>query len=89
MSWIYFLAYKYEAFEKFIEFKVFAEKESRHVLEILYRDRGDECTSNDFMSFCKKNGIQRQLTCQANSRAQWRCGKEKQECSKDGKKYDK
>ena len=38
------------------------EKQSGHYIEILRTDRGREFASNDFLSFCKTNGIKRQFT---------------------------
>ena len=38
------------------------EKQSGHYIKILRTDRGGEFVSNDFLSFCKTNGIKRKLT---------------------------
>ncbi|XP_073115021.1 retrovirus-related Pol polyprotein from transposon TNT 1-94 isoform X2 [Elaeis guineensis] len=62
MCWMYFLIQKSEAIEKFQKFKAIVEKESEHMIKILRTDRGGEFLCNDFDSFCKKNGIRRQLT---------------------------
>lgn len=59
MTWVYFLAYKYEVFEKFLQFKTLAEKESAHVIKTLRIDRGGEFLSNKFDVFCTWNSIRR------------------------------
>ena len=61
-TWVYFLKQKLEAFEVFKQFKVMVEKKSGHYIKILRIDRGEEFASNDFLSFCKTNGIKRQFT---------------------------
>ena len=58
----YFLKHKSEAFEVFKQFKVMVEKQSGHYIKILRTDRGREFASNNFLSFCKTNGIKRQFT---------------------------
>ncbi|GKV51061.1 hypothetical protein SLEP1_g57737 [Rubroshorea leprosula] len=65
MSWVFFLVHKSEALEKFQEFKAFAEKECGHQIKILRTNKGGEFLSNEFGSFCKQNGIKRQLTAEA------------------------
>ena len=42
------------------------EKQSGHYIKILRTDRGREFVSNDFLSFCKTNGIKRKLTIRYN-----------------------
>ena len=38
------------------------EKQSGHYIKTLRTDRGREFASNDFLSFCKTNGIKKQFT---------------------------
>ena len=61
-TWVYFLKHKLEAFEVFKQFKFMVEKQSGHYIKILRTDRAGEFASNDFLSFCKTNGIKRQFT---------------------------
>ena len=61
-TWVYFLKHKSEAFEVFKQFKFMVEKKSGHYIKILRIDRGREFTTNNFLSFCKTNGIKRQFT---------------------------
>ncbi|GKA65283.1 zinc finger, CCHC-type containing protein [Tanacetum coccineum] len=60
--WVYFLTTKDQAFDTFKEFKNSIENELRTTLKMLRTDRGGEFTSNEFMLYCKENGIARQLT---------------------------
>ncbi|GJT38694.1 ribonuclease H-like domain, reverse transcriptase, RNA-dependent DNA polymerase [Tanacetum coccineum] len=60
--WVYFLTTKDQAFDTFKEFKKSIENELRTTLKMLRTDRGGEFTSNEFMQYCKENGIARQLT---------------------------
>ncbi|BBH02600.1 ADP glucose pyrophosphorylase large subunit 1 [Prunus dulcis] len=60
--WIYFLTEKSEALVVFKKFKASVEKETGVFIKALRTDRGGEFTSNDFVHFCEKNGIHRQLT---------------------------
>jgi len=62
MSWVYFLKYKSEVFENFKRFKALVEKQSGCSILALRSDRGGEFTSNEFATFCEKNGIHRELT---------------------------
>lgn len=62
MSWVFFLGQKFEAFEKFKEFKAFAEKQSGYAIKTLRTDRGESSYPMNLLSFCKENGIRRQLT---------------------------
>jgi transposase InsO family protein len=38
------------------------EKETGNCIQILWTDRGGDFLSKEFNSYCKSNGIQRQLT---------------------------
>jgi len=62
MSWVYFLKFKSEVFENFKRFKALVEKQSGCSIVALRSDRGGEFTSNEFATFCEKNGIHRELT---------------------------
>ena len=61
-TWIYFLHEKSEAFSMFRNFKAHVEKEIGAYIASLRTDRGGEFTSNEFVEFCKNQGISRQLT---------------------------
>ena len=61
-TWIYFLHEKSEAFSMFRNFKAHVEKEIDAYIASLRTDRGGEFTSNEFVEFCKNQGISRQLT---------------------------
>ena len=50
-TWIYLLKEKYEAFNKFKEFKVLVERQSGCNIKILRYDRGEEFTSNEFYNY--------------------------------------
>lgn len=43
-------------------FKAQVEKESGHFIKVIRSDRGGEYTSNQFVNFCRKNGIKKELT---------------------------
>ncbi|KAM1053550.1 hypothetical protein ACFX2I_000976 [Malus domestica] len=60
--WVYFLAEKSEAFGMFKAYKARVEKETGAFIRSLRTDRGGEFTSHEFASFCRENGIHRQLT---------------------------
>jgi len=61
MMWVTFLKEKLEAFEKFKNFKAMVENQTRLKLKCLRSDRGGEFTSGEFIDFCEKQGIRRQL----------------------------
>nr|GFA89429.1 zinc finger, CCHC-type [Tanacetum cinerariifolium] len=60
--WAYFLTLKDQAFSTFKEFRQQIEIEMRMKLRMLRTDRGGEFTSNEFIKYCKENGIAQQLT---------------------------
>lgn len=62
MMWIYFLSEKSEAFSFFLQFKALVERQSGCLIKTLRTDRGGEFIYNAFMTHCRENGIQRQLT---------------------------
>ncbi|MCO5593801.1 hypothetical protein L7F22_047819 [Adiantum nelumboides] len=61
--WVYFMKEKSEVFTHFQNFKVMAEKQTGKYIQCLRSDGGGEYFSNEFSSFLKKHGIQRQFTC--------------------------
>ena len=61
-TWVYFLKSKSKAFDKFLEFKAQAERECGHYIKVLRSNRGGEYTSNSFVNFCRKYGIEKELT---------------------------
>lgn len=61
-TWVCFLKEKSEAFETFKKFKVLAENEVSCQIKCLRTDRGGEYNSQEFVEFCEKHGIKRQLT---------------------------
>ena len=60
--WTILLQEKNEAFEKFKNFKVLAEQETKSELRTFRTYRGGEFCSNEFVAFCEKNGVNRHLT---------------------------
>ena len=46
----------------FQQFKALVENQSGHRINILRTDRGGEYVSNEFLNFCKTQGIQKQFT---------------------------
>jgi hypothetical protein len=59
---VYLLKSKYEVFSKFKEFKALIENLSERNIKILRSDNGGECTSKEFVNFCRDVGIKRELT---------------------------
>lgn len=62
MTWVYCLAKKSQAFDKFKEWRAKVEKEIGRPVKTFRTDRGGEYTSDEFNAYCRKHGIQRQLT---------------------------
>ncbi|KAK8933421.1 hypothetical protein KSP39_PZI015880 [Platanthera zijinensis] len=60
--WIYFLSHKSEAFQVFKTFKLEVENQFNQKIKSFRTDRGGEFTSSQFQTFCRENGIRRQLT---------------------------
>ena len=56
------LKQKSEVFEKFRHFKILVEKQCGHYIKVLRTDRGGEYISQEFLRFCRENGIQKQFT---------------------------
>ncbi|MCO5581798.1 hypothetical protein L7F22_035687 [Adiantum nelumboides] len=61
--WVYFMKEKSEVFSQFQNFKAMAEKQTGKYVQCLRSDGGGQYFSNEFSSFLKKHGIQRQFTC--------------------------
>jgi len=61
VMWVTFLKEKLEAIEKFKIFKAMVENQTSLKLQCLRSDRGGEFTSGEFIDFCEKHGIRRQL----------------------------
>ena len=61
-TFIYFLKTKDEVFNKFIEFKTYAEKETNHEIKCVRSDNGKEFVNKQLDDYLKKNGIKHQLT---------------------------
>ena len=53
-TWVYFFKFKFEAFDKFLEFKAHSKRECGHYIKVLGSDKGREYTSNCFVNFYKK-----------------------------------
>ncbi|KAJ6818565.1 uncharacterized protein M6B38_406515 [Iris pallida] len=60
-AFVYLLKSKYEAFEKFKEFKAEAERQTGQ-LKRIRSDQGGEYRSHEFVSFCKEHGIINETT---------------------------
>ena len=60
-TWVYFLKNKFEAFDKFLEFKAQAEKECGHYIKVLRSYRGGEYSSNSFVNFYRNHDIKKDL----------------------------
>ena len=60
--WMYILLSKDKVFEKFVEWKSLVENQSGRKLKTLRTDNGGEYTSNEFVSYLKKEGIRHEYT---------------------------
>ncbi len=60
--WTYPLKTKDQAFNKFVEWKIMAERESGKKLKILRSDNGGEYKSKEFEDYLKSEGIHHQCT---------------------------
>ena len=60
-TWVYFLKNKFEAFDKFLDFKAQSKKQSGDCIKLLRSNRGREYISNIFVNFCRENGIWKEL----------------------------
>ena len=61
-TWIYLLKGKNEVFIKLKEFKALVENLSEKKINIFRSDNGGEFTSGEFKTFCKEDGIKRELS---------------------------
>lgn len=62
-TWIYFLKEKSDAFEKFKEFKIYAEKQYGAWIKCLRIGGGGEYMLRAFNEFLHEHAIRRQVTC--------------------------
>ena len=62
MEWLYFIQQKSYAFSKILEFKALVERQSGLKMKTLRTYCGGEFIYQPFLNYCKKEGIQRQLT---------------------------
>ncbi|KAH9659545.1 hypothetical protein KPL70_023885 [Citrus sinensis] len=60
--WVYPIKKKSDIFPVFKEYKVRVELESGKKIKCLRTDNGGEYTDDEFLAFCKQEGIQRQFT---------------------------
>ncbi|MCO5573696.1 hypothetical protein L7F22_027470 [Adiantum nelumboides] len=60
--WVYFLTHKSEAISTFICWKAHVEKESGHQVKAVHSDHGSEFTSHQFVDYCARFGIRRELS---------------------------
>jgi len=66
-TWIYFMKTKDEVFKRFQEFKDLVENHSGKKVKVLRSDNGGEYTSKEFVDFCGREGIKRELNVPYNS----------------------
>src|SRR5699024_7699133 len=59
-KWIYYLKHKDEAFYMFKEFNALVENQTRKKIKIFRSDNDGEYISNEFINFCKKEGIKKE-----------------------------
>ena len=52
-TWVYFLKYKSEVFERLCHFKSLVENQSGQHIKFLRTDRGGEYISKEFLCFCR------------------------------------
>jgi hypothetical protein len=60
-TWLYLLKTKDEVFSKFQEFKADVENLTDKKIKTIRSDNGGEYTSEELVSFCKEDGIRREL----------------------------
>jgi transposase InsO family protein len=60
-SWIFFMKTKGQVFSQFQEFKALVENQTGKKIKELRSDNGGEYTSKEFMDFCAREGIRREL----------------------------
>lgn len=62
-TFVYFLQYKSEVFEKFLEFKAMVEKQTGKKIKKFRSDNGGEYVNKKFQDYFKKSGIIHEFTC--------------------------
>jgi transposase InsO family protein len=60
-TWIYFLKAKSEVFKRFQEFKALVENQTGKRIKVLRSNNGGEYASTEFVDFCTRAGIRRQM----------------------------
>ena len=60
--WVYVLKRKDQVFERFLEWKAFAEKSTGRKLKVLRTDNGGEYTSAQFKTYLKREGVRHEVT---------------------------
>ncbi len=56
-TWVFFMAHKSEAFQKFLNFKAQVEKKSRKAIKVLRTNNGGEYVNSRLIDFCTQEGI--------------------------------
>ena len=64
--WVYFLSFKDQVFEKFLEWKASVERSTGRKLKTIRTDNGGECTSSEFIAYLKAEGVRHELTVPKN-----------------------
>ena len=60
--WVYVLKRKDQVFERFLEWKAFAEKSTGRKLKVVRTDNGGEYTSAEFKTYLKREGVCHEVT---------------------------
>ena len=60
-TWIYFLKWKNEVFNKFKEYKSLVDKHTKRKIKTLRSGNGGEFTSEEFKELCRESRIKREL----------------------------
>ena len=61
-TWCYILKRKNEVFEYFLEWKSIVERATSSKVKTLRSDNGGEYISNEFIEYCRKEGIRHEYT---------------------------
>ncbi|KAL0405828.1 UNVERIFIED_CONTAM: hypothetical protein Slati_3896700 [Sesamum latifolium] len=61
-GYVYLMKYKFEAFERFKEYRLEVENQTNRKIKALRSDRGGEYLSGEFIDYLKENGILSQWT---------------------------
>ncbi|CAB0001583.1 unnamed protein product [Nesidiocoris tenuis] len=64
---VHFLSHKNEAFDRFLEFKAQAERQTDHKIKIIRSDGGKEFVNKQFSTYLKKEGIRHQTSVRYSS----------------------